>query len=83
LSASPSGGGGGVAVTWYPVSGSPILSAANTFTYTVNVSQCLKSLGSTAPLMKPGEELDLGFMAVPSSPGAPDNTAQFIHFERQ
>jgi hypothetical protein len=33
--------------------------------------------------MKPGEELDLGFMAVPSSPGAPDNTAQFIHFERQ
>lgn len=53
-------------------------SATNTFTYTLNVSRCLVSLGNSA--WEPGEEVDLSLRARGRSY---DGTAQGATFKRQ
>jgi hypothetical protein len=51
-------------------------SAANTFTYTLNVTQCLASLGRT---WSPGETLGLDFVGVSGT----DQVEQGVNFRRQ
>ena len=53
-------------------------STANTFTYTLNATQCLASLGRS---WNPGEEVGFDFLATASS--STDNTEQGVNFKRQ
>jgi hypothetical protein len=54
--------------------------AANTFTYTLNLTQCLASLGVS---WSSGQEVDLDFGATGSRPGAADGAWQDVSFRRQ
>lgn len=53
-------------------------SPANTFTYTLNLTQCLASNGIS---FNPAEEREFSFMARP--PGASDSVVQMVSFRRE
>jgi hypothetical protein len=53
-------------------------SAANTFTYTLNATQCFAAKG--LPPWNPGEERGLSFSGLP--PNGPDEPQQAVFFKR-
>ncbi|MEK6276844.1 MAG: hypothetical protein AABM29_02370 [Actinomycetota bacterium] len=55
-------------------------SSTNTLTFTVNLTQCLTSLGVP---WNSGEEASIDFLARVSRPDAPDGAIQNVWFERQ
>jgi hypothetical protein len=58
--------------------GDRLANAANTFTYTLNLSRCLESNGFT---FNPGDDRAFSFLAV--NPNGPDNAQQGIWFRRE
>jgi hypothetical protein len=58
--------------------GDRLANAANTFTYTLNLSRCLESNGFT---FNPGDDRAFSFLAV--NPNGPDNAQQGVWFRRE